>query len=86
MPVHTASTFSTSLLPLTLPQSPYVSQYARHQQYHVFRLVFLLYLLLPTAFLIFRVRFVFIGFASVVVAVCCVDMFGNVSYAIYGVY
>jgi hypothetical protein len=32
-----------------------VTQYARHKQYHVFRLVFLLYLLLPTAFLIFEV-------------------------------
>jgi hypothetical protein len=31
------------------------TQYARHKQYHVFRLVFLLYLLLPTAFLIFEV-------------------------------
>eukprot|EP01032_Pedospumella_encystans_P013610 gene13610-15660_t len=54
-----AMNFSVTQLRAMVYNSPWVPstplQYARHQQYHVFRLVFLLYLLLPTAFLIFRV-------------------------------
>jgi hypothetical protein len=48
--LYTVSSFANILLCVLS-----VSQYARHKQYHVFRLVFLLYLLLPTAFLIFEV-------------------------------
>ncbi len=77
-----AMNYTVTLLKSVLYHSPWVPstpiQYARSKQYQIFRLMFIVYLLMPTVFILIKVCFIFVQYRTCIEqremsSICIID-------------